>query len=204
MFTSLLYHGAFVRKSKSHQQVLVQLLLEHSSMFGTKVKVFDKLETDMFPGGYHYHQHWDTIRDIVDGKSNAYLLHMSWTENKDNKLKFFRQMVCHTCNIIMVVLCNILLHQTLNILFFLARFLQGEWYLQDHCISNDFKGEEVTVGSLISHCCSAEPIFSCHFRDKPSRKPCWDSPCIDKRCRSFWQPTEDQIEEMKAKRKALS
>ncbi|KAL7448519.1 hypothetical protein ACHAWC_003027 [Mediolabrus comicus] len=172
VFTSLLYHGAFVRKSKSHQQVLVQLLLEHSSMFGTKVKVFDKLETDMFPGGYHYHQHWDTIKDIVNGKSNAYLLHMSWTENKDNKLKFFRQM--------------------------------GEWYLQDHCISNDFQGEEVSDGSLISHCCSAEPIFSCHFRDKPSKKPCWDSPCIDKRCRSFWQPTEDQIEEMKAKRKALS
>ena len=73
-------------------------------MFGTKVKVFDKLETDMFPGGYHYHQHWDTIRDIVDGKSNAYLLHMSWTENKDNKLKFFRQMVSHTCHIMMVVL----------------------------------------------------------------------------------------------------
>ena len=98
-------------------------------MFGTKVKVFDKHETDMFPGGYHYHQHWDTIRDIVNGKSNAYLLHMSWTENKDNKLKFFRQMVSHTCNIIMVVLCNILLYQALNILFFPRSFSPGRMVL---------------------------------------------------------------------------
>ena len=86
LFTSLLYHGAVIRKSKSHQQVLVQLLNEHSSMFGLKVKVFDKIETDMFPGGFHYHQDWDTIHKIIDGTSNAYLLHMSWTENKVNKL----------------------------------------------------------------------------------------------------------------------
>ena len=158
VFTSLLYHGDLVRKSKSHQQVLIQLLLEHSSLFGLKVKVFDKFETDMFPGGYHYHKNWDTIRGIISGKSNAYLLHMSWTENKDNKLKFFRQL--------------------------------GEWYLQDECIGHNYKtlvvGGEVADGSLINQCCSAEPIFSCHFRDKPSKVPCLNSPCIDRKCRSFW------------------
>ncbi|KAL7493576.1 hypothetical protein ACHAWT_004447 [Skeletonema menzelii] len=176
VFTSLLYHGALVRKSKSHQQVLVQLLLEHSSFFGTKVKVFDKVETDIFPGGFHYHQDWDVMHDIVSGKSNAYLLHMSWTENKENKLKFFRQM--------------------------------GEWYVQDQCIGHGYmalvKGGEVTDGSLTSQCCSAEPIFSCHFRDKPSKEPCFNSPCIDKRCKQFWKPTPELVAALKAKRKPLS
>eukprot|EP00985_Skeletonema_marinoi_P011509 scaffold5481_cov197-Skeletonema_marinoi.AAC.7 len=178
VFTSLLYDGAFVRKCKSHQQVLVQILLEHSSFFGTKVKVFDKVETDMFPGGFHYHQDWDVMHDIVSGKSNAYILHMSWTENKDNKLKFLRQM--------------------------------GEWYVQDQCIGHDYLelvegGGQVTDGSLINQCCSAEPIFSCHFRDKPSKEPCFNSPCIDKRCRQFWNPLAPEfVAELKAKRKALN
>lgn len=176
VFTSLLYHGALVRHSKSHQQVLVQLLLEHSSLFGTKVKVFDKIETDMFPGGFHYHRNWDLMHDIISGKSNAYILHMSWTENKDNKLKFFRQM--------------------------------GEWYLQDQCIGHDYvalvEGDEVTDGSLINQCCSTEPIFSCHYRDKPSKEPCFNSPCIDNKCRQFWKPTPELVAQQKAKQKALS
>lgn len=176
VFTSLLYHGALVRHSKSHQQILVQLLLEHSSLFGTKVKVFDKIATDEFPGGFHYHRKWDLMHDIVSGKSNAYILHMSWTENKDNKVKFFRQL--------------------------------GEWYVQDQCIGHDYvalvEGDEVTDGSLINQCCSIEPIFSCHYRDKPSKEPCFDSPCIDKTCRQFWKPTPELVAELKAKHKALS
>lgn len=161
LFASLLYHGAVVRKSKSHQQVLVQLINEHVSMFGLNVKVFDKLKTDMFPGGYHYHQDWTTMRKIVEGKSNAYLLHMSWTENKVNKLLFFRQM--------------------------------GEWYVKDQCIGSDAAnlmggGDTVADGSLVEQCCSVEPIFSCHFSDKPSKHSCRDSPKIDPhKGGSFWK-----------------
>lgn len=161
LFTSLLYHGAVIRKSKSHQQVLVQLLNEHSSMFGLKVKVFDKVQTNMFPGGFHYHLDWDTMRAIIKGDSPAYILHMSWTENKVNKLLFFRQM--------------------------------GEWYVTDKCISKDITnligvdGGEVSDGSLVEQCCSKEPIFSCHFKDKPSKVPCPDSPKIDpQRGKLFW------------------
>ena len=160
LFTSLLYHGAVVRKSKSHQQVLVQLLNEHSSLFGLKVKVFDKLETDMFPGGFHYHQGWDQIRAIIEGKSNAYILHMSWTENKVNKLLFFRQMgewyLKDTC-------------------------IGSE-------ASKLLEGGTVTYGSLAEQCCSKEAILSCHFQDKPSKIPCRDSPKIDpKKGRPFWK-----------------
>lgn len=159
LFTSFVYHGAVVRKTKSHQQVLVQLLLEHASLFGLNVKVFDKAETDMFPGGWHFHQHWDSIRDIIDGNSNAYILHFSWTENKVNKLLFMRQM--------------------------------NEWYVQEQCITNDVtklvEGGVVTDGSLILSCCSKEPIFSCHYKDKPSKWPCKDSPKIDKKGKLFWK-----------------
>ena len=162
LFTSFVYHGALVRKTKSHQHVLIQLLLEQSSMFGLKVKVFDKFETDMFPGGFHFHQNWDTMRAIIEGKSNAYILHMSWTENKVNKLLFLRQM--------------------------------GDWYVNDQCVDSDVtklvNGGIVSDGSLVDQCCSVEPLFSCHFRDKPSIKPCPDAPQIDpKKDRNFWGDT---------------
>eukprot|EP00535_Pseudo-nitzschia_heimii_P001403 CAMPEP_0197183574 /NCGR_PEP_ID=MMETSP1423-20130617/7889_1 /TAXON_ID=476441 /ORGANISM="Pseudo-nitzschia heimii, Strain UNC1101" /LENGTH=574 /DNA_ID=CAMNT_0042634163 /DNA_START=117 /DNA_END=1838 /DNA_ORIENTATION=+ len=35
-------------------------------------------------------------------------------------------------------------------------------------------------------CCVAEPIITCHYKDKPSKIPCKDSPPIDKNGRSFW------------------
>ena len=49
LFTSLLYHSDLIITWDSHQQVLVQLLTEHSSLFGLQVKVFDR-DTEMFPG----------------------------------------------------------------------------------------------------------------------------------------------------------
>ncbi|KAL7466260.1 hypothetical protein ACHAXS_006550 [Conticribra weissflogii] len=155
-FTSLLYQADLVRVIASHQQVLVQLLLEHSSLFGLKVKVFDKIETDYFPGGYHFHRDHNLMKNIVIGKSNAFIFHMSWTDNKKNKVLFLQQM--------------------------------GEWYLKENCIGND-KGDAtgtVENGELISTCCSAEPLLTCHFKDKPSKIPCPDSPMMDKNGASFW------------------
>jgi len=63
----------------------------------------------------------------------------------------------------------------------------GEWYLQDTCINkpkSDIVGEG--AADLPSACCSAEPLVSCHYRDKPSIIPCKDSPPIDKGRPSFW------------------
>jgi hypothetical protein len=162
LFASLLYHGALVRKSRSHQQVLVQLLNEHASLFGLKVKVFDKARTDLFPGGDHYHQDWDAMRGIVNGESNAYLLHMSWTENKVNKLLFLRQM--------------------------------GEWYVEDACLAGAAAGSTggeggPAEGGLVAACCSRAPLFSCHYKDKPSKRPCPDSPKIDPKGKVFWTGT---------------
>ena len=50
----------------------------------------------------------------------------------------------------------------------------GEWYLDKKC------------GSGGLDCCAAEPIVTCHYRDKPSKIPCKDSPPIDKNGISFW------------------
>lgn len=51
----------------------------------------------------------------------------------------------------------------------------AEWYM---------KGDDTGCNGL--DCCVAEPIITCHFKDKPSFIPCKDSPPIDKGHRSFW------------------
>jgi len=160
LFTSLLYHSDLIITWDSHQQVLVQLLAEHSSLFGLNVKVFNR-DTEMFPGGYHYHRRKDFMKKLMKGEMNSYIFHISWTENKDNKLLFLRQM--------------------------------GEWYVTDQCISKT-AGEILTAqgipndgdSPLVQPCCAAEPIFSCHYKDKPSKLPCKDSASIDRNGRSFW------------------
>lgn len=63
LFTSMLYHSDLIITWDSHQQLLVQLLAEHSSLFGLNVKVIGR-DTDMFPG--------DTL--LVQSKSFFYPL----------------------------------------------------------------------------------------------------------------------------------
>jgi len=49
LFTSMMYHSDLIITWDSHQQLLVQLLAEHSSLFGLNVKVLGR-DTEMFPG----------------------------------------------------------------------------------------------------------------------------------------------------------
>ena len=158
LFTSLLYHSDLIITWDSHQQVLVQLLAEHSSLFGLNVKVLGR-DTEMFPGGYHFHRRRDFMKRLIKRETDSYIFHISWTENKDNKLLFLRQL--------------------------------GEFYLNDKCIgksASDILGDQTSFdhAMLIEPCCALEPIFSCHYRDKPSKLPCKDSSPIDKNSRSFW------------------
>lgn len=55
LFTSLLYAGDQILQSKSHQEALVQLMNEHTSLFGLRVKVLSR-DMEEFPGGWHYHK----------------------------------------------------------------------------------------------------------------------------------------------------
>ncbi|KAL9185412.1 hypothetical protein ACHAXT_003189 [Thalassiosira profunda] len=158
LFTSMLYHADLIITWDSHQQLLVQLLAEHSSLFGLQVQVLGR-DTEMFPGGYHFHQRRDFMKKLMRRETETYIFHMSWTENKTNKLLFLRQL--------------------------------GEWYVNEKCVGKTARdilgGSPSSVGdALFRPCCAAEPIFSCHFRDKPSKLPCLKSDPIDKNGRSFW------------------
>lgn len=65
-----------------------------------------------------------------------------------------------------------------------VKFLQqfGEWYVQSDC------GGGGVIGALdgIKAHCAVKPVVCCHYRDKPSKIPCLDSPLFDKNGVSFW------------------
>ena len=159
LFRHFIYTSDLIEAWRSHQQVLIALLAEHNSLYGLRVKIFPK-EMEEFPGGLQFHRKKEALKKIMRNESKAYIFHMSWTNNKDNKLKFFQQM--------------------------------GEWYLKDECIEKEaheingggsgilgILGSNKNDGILTKQCCSPEPLITCHFRDKPSKIPCPDSPAID-------------------------
>eukprot|EP00978_Attheya_sp_CCMP212_P010841 scaffold26338_cov49-Attheya_sp.AAC.10 len=161
LLTSLLYHGDMIIGTGSHQQVLAALLTEHNSLFGLSVKV---LKGEDFPGGFHFHSksRASIFKDIATKTKLPYLFHMSWTENKDNKLLFMQQMgmwyVTDTCDS----------GKAHNLL------LEG--------------GTKVQSSEFTNTCCAKEALVTCHYKDKPSIIPCKDSPTIDKKntAFSFW------------------
>jgi hypothetical protein len=145
-----------ITRTQSHQQAMIGVLNDHSSTYGLRVKILSR-DTDEFPGGYHFHKNKDYMKDMFLGKLHPILFHMSWTNDKTDKLKFMQQ--------------------------------SSMWYVNEKCIAKTKK--EVTTATLQSDvstgCCSVEPLFSCHWADKPSAKPCKDSPLIDKGKRQgFW------------------
>lgn len=155
LFTTLLYSGDLIISSHSHQQALVQLLTEHSSLFGLRVKVFHR-DTDEFPGGFQYHRRKDFMKKLIKGEVQSEIFHMSWTTNKENKLKFFQQMGE----------------------WYLNDKCLGQTKQQ---ILSDSMG-----ASLIDGCCLPEPEVVCHYRDKPSKIPCSHKDPIDEGRKSFW------------------
>jgi hypothetical protein len=65
----------------------------------------------------------------------------------------------------------------------------GEWYVHEKCIGkkiSEIEKEDEQEGALIQPCCSAKPLIQCHYKDKPSKIPCNDSPAIDRNGKSFW------------------
>ena len=153
LFTQLLYHGANIIQSGSHQQVLISLLNEHASLYGLRVKVLDAHD---FPGGWHFHLKRDYMRDLVDGKIVPWIFHMSWTKNKDFKLEFMKQMGYW--------------------------YVEDKCVDQDLIsIREKIPGQALEESSsevilINASCCSLDPFISCFYRDKPSIIPCEDSP----------------------------
>ena len=156
--TSFLMQSDLVLRSFSHQAAMISILAEHSSLMGLRVKTLGPAE---FPSGFVYHRKkgkgaWGNyFVDLFDGKHDPYIFHMSWTENKHNKILYFRQL--------------------------------DHWYLHDKCMDTHLSDIALEPGStFVDSCCSVEPLFSCHFRDKPSTRPCKDSPALDKDGQSYW------------------
>ncbi|CAB9514754.1 Nucleotide-diphospho-sugar transferase [Seminavis robusta] len=158
-FNALLMAGDLIVSTKSHQIALVALLSEHTSLHGMKAKVLSR-DADEFPCGHAFHYRKDFMRDIFAGKVEPYIFHMSWTLNKDNKQKFFRQ---------------------------IGEWYLKDQCVASTVDKILDKGTRFTQGSLLEPCCSAEALFSCFYSDKPSKYPCKDSPTIDKGGRPFWK-----------------
>mmetsp|Transcript_18189 Transcript_18189/g.41162 ORF Transcript_18189/g.41162 Transcript_18189/m.41162 type:complete len:631 (-) Transcript_18189:2729-4621(-) len=152
LFRQMLTSGDLIFACRSHQQILIQLLAEHNSLSGLRVKVLSR-DNDEFPSGFHYHMRKDFMKKLISGKTEPYIFHMCWTLNKDDKLKYMSQM--------------------------------GFWYVHDSCFPNK-KASEISGDSMIGHCCSAEPLFECHYKDKASIKSCSSSPAKDGRGISWW------------------
>jgi len=156
-FSVFLRMGDMIIASGSHQSAMNQVLSEHVSWRGLRAKVFQR-DGDELPGGYHFNMRSGKwMKDYFAGKKNPYIFHMSWTANKDNKLLYYKQM--------------------------------GEWYTEETCIGSTAKEiVKNSVGNQIiaTKCCLADPKITCHYRDKPSKQPCRQSPNIDKGRPSFW------------------
>eukprot|EP00934_Nitzschia_sp_Nitz4_P002166 Nitzschia sp. Nitz4//scaffold111_size72815//50782//52795//NITZ4_005796-RA/size72815-augustus-gene-0.15-mRNA-1//1//CDS//3329533198//2166//frame0 len=94
LFDMLLRSVDNIARMASHQAALTVLLNHHATWRGLRVKVWKKGDTNPFPGGVEYHRNHDLMKRIIQRKAEPqpYIFHMSWTTNKDNKDKFFKQM----------------------------------------------------------------------------------------------------------------
>jgi len=109
----LLRSGDIIAKTGSHQAALTALLVEHVSWKGLRVKVWRYGKGNPFPGGVEYHEVKDymkqllkrnqneldermgkemTYPDLPESEETAYIFHMSWTVNKNNKKLYLEQM----------------------------------------------------------------------------------------------------------------
>ncbi|KAI2494917.1 nucleotide-diphospho-sugar transferase [Fragilaria crotonensis] len=91
LFNCFVKLGDLIQQSHSHQASLTSLLNEHASYRGLRVKVFSR-DTDTFPGGFHYHRDKAYMKKVIAKTISPYIFHMSWTESKEDKRKFFQQM----------------------------------------------------------------------------------------------------------------
>ena len=97
------------------------------------------------------------MKDMIRGQiEKPYAFHMNWNNDKDTKRKFNQQL--------------------------------GDWYVDDDgsCGAANSGDQLVQSVALSAHqCCVVEPVIVCHFRDKPSKIPCENSPLIEDDT-SFW------------------
>jgi hypothetical protein len=68
----------------------------------------------------------------------------------------------------------------------------GEYYVSRQCAGKAFSdivddhNSSDQPRDLLNSCCLAEPAVTCHYRNKPSKIPCRDSPSLGTDGTSFW------------------
>ena len=72
----------------SHQSVLTRHIAEVHHLIGLRVFVLDQ---DQFPSGQAYHEKKKYIAKIQAHTYMPYVFHMCWTDNRDNKLVYFKE-----------------------------------------------------------------------------------------------------------------
>lgn len=165
----LVYDADLIMSTNSHQQAMIALMNHHASMFGLQVKT---LTLDpMLPCGFQYHRDRKYMQRLIAGEISPKLLHMAWTQNKNNKILFFQQMgLWHVAEQCKQSKSEQTVDETTNRTK--TTVVMEQWTLSD---------------TLLEDCCLAEPKVECHYRDKPSIIPCHDSPPIDKDGQDFWR-----------------
>jgi hypothetical protein len=77
-------------------------------------------------------------------KTTAISFHMNWNAHKEEKREFLEQM--------------------------------GDWYLNPPCVGDktlpEIEAAASQKESVIATCCSAQPLYKCHYEDRPSMYPC--------------------------------
>jgi hypothetical protein len=157
LLKALIYNADMIAASKSHQQALIQLITEHSSLYGLRIKT---VSGPLLPGGYHYHREKEVMREIIMGEHHPYIFHMCWTNNKVDKILFMQQMGMW--------------------------FIKDQCEAVDRISAAAAGGGGGGGKQVLDQCCTAEPRILCHFSDKPSVVNCSSSPLMDKRGKPFW------------------
>ena len=72
-FRQMLYAGDLIFSSRSHQQVLIQLMAEANSLTGLKVKILSR-DGEGFPSGWHFNMKRDFMTKFIKGETQSYIL----------------------------------------------------------------------------------------------------------------------------------
>lgn len=88
MFETFLKHAPEeIGLTHSHQSVLIRHIAESQHLFGLRVFVLDQ---QLFPSGQAYHENKPLIRRIQSKEYRPYVFHMCWTDNRENKVVYFK------------------------------------------------------------------------------------------------------------------
>ena len=155
-FSVFLRMGDLIQSSGSHQSALTSLLVEHANWKGLLIKVFGMYQAEGDLFPGGYHFH----------RKKEYMQQLLRGEREPY---IFHMSWTRNKD---------------NKQLFMEQV--GHWHLQKQCENKRVEEIGGKPEDLVNLCCSAEPIVSCHYRDKPSKIPCKDSPPIDKGKPSFW------------------